>query len=185
MKQERMIVVLSDITGKKPFLSGNAYGKKVFQELQSLTDSHPEVMIFGISLKGILATDASFPRESVISLIKLQSGEKGFFLKDFISADLIDNWKYAAVAKNQAVVVQKSSGEYDVIGPDLSEGTRELLDFVMKEGVVTTSKVAKKFHISAPNASAKMKKLHSMGLVLGSKETAETGGLEFVYQAIR
>lgn len=185
MKQERTTILLSDITGKKPFLSGNTLGKKVFQELLNAIDAHPDVLIFGISLKDILATDASFPRESVISLIKLQSGERGFFLKDFTSDDLLDNWDYAAKAKNQAVVVQKGSGRYDVIGPDLSESTKELLDFVMKEGIVTTSKVAKKFDVSAQNASAKMKKLHSMGLVLGSKETAETGGLEFVYQAIR
>jgi hypothetical protein len=185
MKQEQMIISLSDITGKKDFLSGNVHGKKVFQELQALTDSHPGVAVFGISLKGILATDASFPRESVISLVKLQCGEKGFFLKDFVSDDLIDNWDYAAKAKNQAVIVKKGSGGYDVIGPELSAGSMELLDFVMKEGVVTTSKVAKKLNVSAQNASAKMKKLHSMGLVLGSKETAETGGLEFVYQAIQ
>lgn len=180
-----MIISLSDITGKKPFLSGNVLGKNVFQELQRLTEAHPGVAIFGISLKSILATDASFPRESVISLAKLLCGEKGFFLKDFDSDDLIDNWNYAAKAKNQAIIVLKGARGYDVIGPELSTGTRELLDFVMKEGVVTTSKVAKEFDISAQNASAKMKKLHSMGLVLGSKEAAESGGLEFVYTAIR
>ena len=180
-----MIISLSDITGKKDFLSGNVLGKKVFQDLQRVTDAHPDVAIFGISLKGILATDASFPRESVVSLAKLLCGEKGFFLKDFVSDDLIDNWDYAAKAKNQAIIFQKGSKGYDVIGPDLGAGPRELLDFVMKEGVVTTSKVAKKFDVSAQNASAKMKKLHAMGLVLGSKETAESGGLEFVYQAIR
>ena len=180
-----MIISLSDITGKKPFLSGNVLGKKVFQELQRLTEANPGVAIFGFSLKSILATDASFPRESVISLAKLLCGEKGFFLKDFDSDDLIDNWNYAAKAKNQAIIVLKGSNGYDVIGPELSTGTRELLDFVMKEGTVTTSKVAKYFDISAQNASAKMKKLHSIGLVLGSKEAAESGGLEFVYTAIR
>jgi hypothetical protein len=185
MKQERVTITLSDITGRKQFLSGNALGKKAFHELLTAVDSHPDAAVIGISLKGILATDASFPRESVISLVKLQSGERGFFLKDFISDDLRDNWDYAAKAKNQAVIIQRGADGYDVIGPELSESTKELLDFVMKEGEVTTSKVAKKFGVSAQNASAKMKKLLSMGLVLGTKETAETGGLEYVYQAIR
>lgn len=179
-----MIISFLEITGKKPLLSGNVEGKKAFHELQRITDSHPDVEVFGISLKGIQATDASFPRESVISLAKLQRGEKGYFLKDFISDDLIDNWDYAAKAKDQALIVLKGAGSYRVIGPELNAGTKELLDFVMKSGVVTTSKVAKKFDVSAQNASAKMKKLHAMGLVLGSKETAETGGLEFVYRAI-
>jgi hypothetical protein len=184
MKQKPTIIALSDIAGKKEFLSGNAFGKEVFQKLLRHIDSLPGAAVFAISLKGIKATDASFPRESVISLIKMFSGEKGFFLKDFASADLMDNWDYAAKAKNQAVIVRLKDEGFAVIGPPLSAGTKELFDFVMREGVVTTSKVAKKLKISPQNASAKMKKLHTMGLVLGSKETAETGGLEFVYRAI-
>lgn len=180
-----MTINLFDLAGKQKFLTGNVLGKSVFQKLQQEVDSHPGVAIFGISLKGIEATDASFPRESVISLIKLLCGEKGFFLQDFASDDILDNWKYAAVAKNQPVMVRKSAGRFDVIGPELSEGLKELLDYVMQEGEITTSKVAKKFDVSASNASAKMKKLHLMGLVLGSKESAETGGLEFVYKAIK
>ena len=113
-------------------------------------------------------------------------GEKAFFLSGFATPDLMDNWDYAAKAKNQAVIViHDDPREYDVIGPPVNAGTKELLDYVMREGVVTTSKVAKKFNVSPQNASAKMKKLHSLGLVLGTKETAESGGLEFVYHAIR
>ncbi len=179
------MMYLSEIAGKKDFLSGNELGKTVFQRLQREVDSSPGSAIFGISLKGVQATDASFPRESVISLIKMLCGEKAFFLKDFKSADLVDNWDYAAKAKNQAVIILKGANDYDVIGPELGIATKELLGFVMTEGVVTTSKVAKKFDVSAQNASAKMKKLHGMGLVFGSKETAESGGLEYVYHAIK
>lgn len=185
MKQNSMTIVLSDLTEKQRFLTGNGPGKVLFQKLQHEIASHPGITIFVISLKGVEATDASFPRESVISLAKLFCGEKGFLLEDFVSDDLLDNWDYAAKAKNQPVIVSKGGHHYDVIGPGLNEGVRELFDFVMKEKVVTTSKVAKKFDISAPNASAKMKKLHQMGLVLGTKESAETGGLEFVYTAIQ
>lgn len=180
-----MTISLSDITGKEDFLSGKEFGKATFQKLQQKIESYPTVAIFGISLKGIKATDASFPRESVISLAKLLCGERGFFLQDFDSQDLLDNWDYAAKAKSQPVIVHKGGQRFVVIGPELHEGMSELLDYVMKEEVITTSKVAKKFNISTPNASAKMKKLHQMGLVLGSKESAETGGLEFVYRAIK
>ena len=180
-----MCLNLADFVGRQKFLSGNEAGKAVLHKLNQEVGAHPEVSVFGISLKGIQATDASFPRESVISLAKLHCGEKGFFLQDFVSDDLLDNWNYAAKAKNQAVIVHRDGDRYKVIGPDLHEGLAELLDFVMKEEVTTTSKVAKRFGISAPNASAKMKKLHVMGLVLGTKESAETGGLEFVYRAIK
>jgi predicted transcriptional regulator len=74
---------------------------------------------------------------------------------------------------------------YEIIGPPLTSGARAILDFVMNEGITTTSKVAEKFRLSAQNASAKLKKLFTQGVILGSKEAAETGGIEFVYRAIK
>jgi DNA-binding transcriptional ArsR family regulator len=184
MKQNSMKISLFELAGKQRLL-GNQLGKAVFQKLQDKVGSHPEIAIFGISLKDIDATDASFPRESVISLVKVLCGEKGFYLEDFGTDDLLDNWNYAAKAKGQTVIVRKTGPRFVVIGPELPEGMSELLDYVMKEEVVTTSKVVKKFDISAPNASQKLRKLYQMGLVLGNKESAETGGLEFVYKAIK
>jgi hypothetical protein len=168
-----------------PMLFGNESGRAVFQELQRAIESAPDINVFGISLDGIRATDASFPRESVISLAKMLRGEKGFYLEDFASNDLLDNWDYAAKAKDQCVIVRQGDKKYRVIGPDLNDSMKSLLDFVMREGEVTTAKVAKKFDISVQNASARMKRLHQVGLVLGSKESAETGGLEYVFKAIQ
>lgn len=163
---------------------GNDEGREVFQKLSKQLDSHPNKKIFGISLKGITRTDASFPRESVISLAKAKKGEKGFYLMDFASKDLMDNWDYAAKAKDQPMIVLIPNS-YEVIGPALYAGAIELLDYIMNEGVVTTSKVAAKFKLSAQNASGKLKKLYSLGLILGTKEVAESGGMEFVYRAIK
>ena len=53
-----------------------------------------------------------------------------------------------------------------------------------KNKTVTTSRIAIELDVSAQNASAKLKKLLSMGLILGSKQTAESGGMEFIYTAI-
>jgi len=184
MKENSTIFMLSDVAGDKAFLSGNELGRAVFQKLQELVSTRSKLPIFGISLAGIQATDASFPRESVVALAKLLSGEAGIYLKDFSSQDLLDNWDYAAKAKNQSVIVFQDSG-YRLIGPELNEGMKELLDYIMAENTVTTSKIAKYFNISAPNASAKLKKLHSMGLILGMKEAAESGGLEYVFKAIK
>jgi hypothetical protein len=184
MKQNTTLINLSEIAGERAFLSGNELGREVFQKLQHLITTTNKQPIIGISLAGIQATDASFPRESVIALVKLLSGEAGIFLKDFSSQDIIDNWDYAAKAKNQPVIIIQNEG-YQLIGPELNESMKELLDYIMTERTVTTSKVTKKFNISAPNASAKLKKLHTMGLIMGTKEVAETGGLEYVYKAIR
>lgn len=163
---------------------GNKQGRETLNRLVDFIDDHPAVTIFGLSLKEIEATDASFPRESVISLAKSLRGEKGFYLIGPFSKDLMDNWDYAAKAKEQPVIVLDESG-YDVIGPELNTGARELLDFVMEEEVVTTSKVAEKFDLSAQNASGKLKKLYQQGLIMGAKEVAESGGMEFLYKAIK
>ena len=183
MKQNKIIIKLRDFTNDDhPF--GNKQGRETFGKLLDFIDGHPASNVFGISLNGIVATDASFPRESVISLAKSKRGEIGFYLTEFESKDVVDNWDYAAKAKEQAIIILLDNG-YDLIGAGLNSGQRELLDFIMKEGVVTTSKVANKFDVSAQNASGRLKKLHVLGLIMGSKEVAESGGMEFIYRAIK
>lgn len=169
---------------KDPYFLGNAKGREVLSKLQAVVDAHPEIDVFGVSLKGIAATDASFPRESVITLAKQYKGEKGFYLCDFTNEDLRDNWGYAATAKSQAMVV-KWKNSYLVVGLELSNGLQDAFDFIMKEGSSTTSAVAEQFKLTPQNANAKLKKLMDMGLLLGRKEAAETGGLEYVFRAIK
>lgn len=168
----------------EPYAYGNEEGRKVFSQLQDLIAKHPDEKIFGISMTGVEVTDASFPRESIISLAKMYKGEKGFYLSDFSTQDLLDNWSYAAQAKAQPIIIKKGK-DYEIIGPPVTDTSKALLDIVMKKGVVTTSLIAEELEVSPQNASAKMKKLLELGLVLGSKEAAETGGLEFVFTAIK
>lgn len=182
MKQNKIILRLIDFTeNDHPF--GNKQGREVLAKLSDYIDAH-ESDIYEISLDGIVATDASFPRESVISLAKLNKGEKGFYLSGTLSKDLLDNWHYAAIAKEQPLILKEGNG-YRIIGPEPKGGAKDLLDFIMEEGEVTTAKVVMKFGGSAQNASAKLKKLFTTGLILGRKAVAESGGLEFVYRAIR
>lgn len=162
---------------------GNKQGREVFSKLAEFVDENP-ADIYEVSLEGIVATDASFPRESVISLAKIHKGEKGFYLSGKLSKDLLDNWHYAAMAKEQSLIL-KEKGGYKVIGVIPKSGAKELLDYVMDEGEVTTAKVVQKFGGSAQNASAKLKRLYTMGLIIGHKVVAESGGLEFVYKAIK
>jgi Mn-dependent DtxR family transcriptional regulator len=55
----------------------------------------------------------------------------------------------------------------------------------MKKGIVTTSMVADELKIKVPNASVRLKKMLDQGLLLGEKEAAETGGLEYNFLAIK
>ena len=179
---ENIIIKLFDFVGDSAF--GNKEGRETYQKLLDKLDAHPDKKIIGISLDGITRTDASFPRESVVSLVKSRNGEKGFYLQDFASRDLMDNWDYAAKAKGQTIVILVDNG-YELIGIDIPPSAKNILDFAMKNKRVTTSMISSEFDISAQNASAKLKKLSSLGLLLATKQTAETGGMEFVYTAIQ
>ncbi|MDE2259973.1 MAG: DNA-binding protein, partial [Betaproteobacteria bacterium] len=115
MNQKTVVVRLRDFTkNAHPF--GNSEGKEVFRKLLDFFEQSPGTEVFGISLDGIEATDASFPRESVISVAKQLRGEKGFYLADLANRDLIDNWSYAARAKEQPLVIW-NNGEFEIIGP--------------------------------------------------------------------
>ena len=121
-----MIVNLREFTlDDHPF--GNVQGKETYRKLAEFIDTHPSYNVFGISLREIEATDASFPRESVIALAKQYRGEKGFFLEGIKERDLVDNWNYAAKAKDQPLVIWEAE-EFEIIGPEVSSSTRILLD---------------------------------------------------------
>lgn len=176
-----MLRLLEFTESDHPF--GNALGKAVYRMLADYVESLPAQDIIGISLEGIEATDASFPRESVVSLAKQYRGERGFFLTGFKSKDLLDNWDYGAKAKEQPLVVW-TGDEYELIGPELSGAAKKLLDFVFKHRVVTASKAAQDLEISVPNASNQLKNLVKQGFILRFETTAESGGIEYAYKAI-
>lgn len=184
MNQNSIVVKLRDFTGgtDRPF--GNSQGKAVFRGLADFVEAKPATRVFGVSLDGIEATDASFPRESVIALAKQLRGERGIYLTDLHNRDLIDNWSYAALAKAQPMVIWNGQ-DFEVIGPEMNQATKALVHYVLQQGQVTTSQVAADLGLSVQNASTRLKKLVQEGYFLRVEEVAETGGIEFKYLAIK
>lgn len=183
MKQNKQVLNLSDFTkDDHPF--GNVQGKETFRKLSDYIDAHPQIQIFGISLAGIAATDASFPRESVISVAKRYRESKGIYLEQIQDRDILDNWNYAARAMEQPLVVW-SNGKYEVLGPEVTLAGKELIDYVLTKGAVLASEVAADLDITVQNASTRLKKLVSQGYILRTEDVAETGGIEYVYLAIK
>lgn len=174
---------LFKLAGRKKILVGNERGREIFQKLREAVESSPDRTVFEVSLAGIEATDASFPRESVVSLVKLLRGEKGFFITGFESQDIFDNWNYAAQAKEQPIVVREGKA-FRLLGPELGKRGQEILTFALGHAAVTTADIVAQFDVSSQNASAALKKLSQLGLLLGAKEPAESGGLEYVYRAV-
>ncbi len=177
-----MINLIDFTEDDHPF--GNIQGKETFRMLAEFIDDHPTQKIFGISLAGIEATDASFPRESVVSIAKQYRGERGFFLEGFKSRDLIDNWSYAAKAKDQPFVIWNDK-DFELIGPDVSSSAKALIDYILENHTVTASKVASDLNVTIQNASTKLKKLVTQGFILRSEDIAESGGIEYNYHSIK
>lgn len=183
MKQNSLVLNLRNFTNDDhPF--GNVQGKETFRKLVDYIDAHPTCRIFGISLADIEATDASFPRESVISVAKHYREHKGIFLMQIKNRDILDNWNYAAIAKEQPLTVWNEDS-YEILGPVLTSSSQELLEFVLVKKRVLASEVAAELKISVQNASTRLKKLVTQGYILRSEEVAESGGIEFIYQAIK
>lgn len=183
MNQKTVVVRLRDFTkNAHPF--GNSEGKEVFRKLLDFVEKSPGTEVFGISLDGVEATDASFPRESVISVAKQLRGEKGFYLADISNRDLIDNWSYAARAKEQPLVIW-NNGEFEIIGPELNKSTRDLIEYVLSKGSVLASQVASDLGLSVPNASTRLKNLVSHGFIRRTEDVADSGGIEYRYSAIK
>lgn len=183
MNQTFMLLSLRQFTtDDHPF--GNIQGRETFRKLADFVESNPKYKIFGISLNDIKATDASFPRESVVALAKQYRGEKGFFLQDLHSKDLIDNWRYAAQAKDQPLVIWNGV-LFEIIGPPINSSTETLIKYVLENRSVTASKTANDLNISVANASTRLKRLVNEGYIMRSEEIAASGGIEYIYMAIK
>lgn len=184
MNQNSQQLQLLDFTNQNDHPFGNQQGRDTFQQLKTYIDSHPSISIIGISMAGIKATDASFPRESVISIAKTYRESKRFYLIDVMNPDILDNWDYAAKAKEQPLVAWDKS-KYRILGANLTPSSLQLVDFVLSKGSVLVSQVAVELELTVQNASTRLKKLVDDGYILRTETTAESGGIEYVYQGIK
>lgn len=183
MKQNLKMIRLREFTSDAhPF--GNIEGKAVFRKLTDFVEAHPQYGVFGVSLDGIDATDASFPRESVVAVSKQFRLQKGFFLLGITDRDLIDNWNYAARAKEQPLVIWHDEG-FEILGPELNSSARQLVEYVLDKRSVLASQAAVDLGLSVQNASTRLKNLVALGYIMRVEDVADTGGIEFKYQAIR
>lgn len=182
MNQNASIMKLYEFAqNDRPY--GNETGKKVFSKMREYVEKHKNITIFEISFEGIKFADSSFARESLILLAQLYKGKKGFYISNLYNQDVIDNIDYAAEALNQPLTI-KLRDEIDMLGPALTKSNLEIFNFLKKKKQVTTSQIASSMSLSVQNASSKLKKLVDDGYILRFEETAESGGIEFIYRSI-
>jgi hypothetical protein len=162
---------------------GRSQGRDVHQRLLEFVESSPGTLVFRISMKGVKRIDISFASETIVELARRYRRTKGFCVVDLTDKDLIENLDAAAKKKEQPILLcsEKSA---DVIGPAPSEGLREAFQFAMARAQSRAAEFAVKKGISIANASMKFKQLWEKGFLLRHQSTANTGGVEFVYQRI-
>lgn len=173
-------VKLIDLSQSSRML-GSASGDLMLHSLRSCI--LPASNLIEISMEGIEAVDACFVRNSIASFAKIFCGSIGVIVSDVENVDVLDNLLYGMKAKSVSLVIKNKDDTISIFS-NLTTSYISILSFVYSQSEVCTSQVAKKFNLSSANVSAKLKKLHKVGLLHAFKHDAETGGLEYVFSPL-
>lgn len=163
---------------------GSAYGQQVFAKLEKLIETNSKICVFNISFSGIEQTDASFLIRSIFNLVKQYQGTKFFYISDLENRDIELNFQCVALYLEMHITHLTKDSKVKWLGEKLTAEKTELLNYICHSSEVTANSIAKKFSISLPNASMKLKKLFQTGFIIGNKRDALTGGIEFIYKPI-
>ncbi len=163
---------------------GRSQGRKVYGKLLDYVESHPGVLVFRVSMKGVERVDISFASETLVELASRYRSRKGFCFVDLDDVDMIENWEAAAERKGQPLMIWRDE-ECHPIGAHPSQGNLKALNFALRKGTVRASEFAKENpDINIQNASMKFKQLWEKGYLLRKENVAGSGGVEFVYLRI-
>lgn len=148
-------------------------------------------LICELDFSGIETADGSFLDELIVTeLKKIEQGktDKRFMymsnLNDvtFFNADLVFGKKRASNEKHY-MLVDSGGGKWKLLCEGLEASLMETLALLMAEKQITSNDVAKKFKLSIPAASVRLKGLYNLRLAYRTEETTSTGK-EFVYQSL-
>ncbi len=183
MNENKATIRLRELMGG-PYGWGRDQGREVFQQLLKKVEASPGKSVIEVSMKDVERTDISFASETVVEIAKRYRGNKGFYLANVIDEDLLENWEAAAARKGQPLMVWDGK-KGRVIGVQPSQGTASAFEYAIGRVSVTASEVANALDLQITNASNKLKQLWEQGFLLRRQETAESGGVEFRYYAVK
>lgn len=174
------VIKLIDFT-QTDFIFGSLNGNMILSKL--MDKIWVKSTSVEISLQGITGVDACFIRNSIASISKMLLGQKGVVVSHIDNKDVMDNLVYGFHAINAALLLKNEDGS-GAIYAKLPSGAKEILTYVYSQSNATTHNVVRHFDISAPNASAKLKKLYQEGYLFAEQQDAPTGGIEYVYRPV-
>lgn len=162
---------------------GRAQGREVYQRLIVVVEENPGVHVFAVSMEDVRRVDISFASETVVEIARRYRGIKGFCLIDLVDADMIENWEAAAAKSQVPLFLASDSGSVRVLGLEPSAGTKEAFYFVVERRYARAAEFAERCPtMSIASASSKFRQLWEQGFLLRREGTAESGGVEYVYQ---
>jgi hypothetical protein len=162
---------------------GREQGRAVYQKLLGFVEANSGVMVFKVSLEKVEHIDISFASETIVELAHRFKGRKGFCFAELTDKDMIENWDAAAARKEIPLMIWNGH-RHKCIGLQPSNGNAEALAFAMKKPQSKAAEYASATGMTIANASMKFKQLWEQGFLLRHSDSAESGGVEYVYQRI-
>lgn len=164
---------------------GRESGREVYRPLVQFVELKAATLIFRVSMAGVKRIDISFASETIVELARKHRGSKGFCFIDLVDRDMEENWDAAAERAKQPLMQWKGT-KPRILGIRPSAGIADALDFALKHEETKASEFASaRKGISITNASTKFKQLWRQGFLLRRETIAESGGVEYVYVAIK
>jgi len=164
---------------------GRPAGRVVSPKLVAFVEANPGISIFRMGLDGVRRMDISFASETLVEVARRFRARKGFCLINLVDPDMRENIDAAAIRASQPLVAWNGE-EWTLLGPKPPAGAKDAFEFAMSRTEVRATDYQQAMpNMSIANASNKFRKLWDQGFLLRREVGAESGGVEFVYFAIR
>jgi hypothetical protein len=177
-------VPVVEYAGKEPW--GIEQGRAAFAKLDGLLRDRSESIV-NLDLSGVARFDSSCAREIITNALRKYAGMRWFFLSGVENESVKETIDAAMLKSEVSILVRSTKSAYAVLGVPLKEHLKATLDIIEKRGTATSKEVAAQLRDKpALNACInRLKDLVDAGLVMRVEGSAESGGREYVYLALR
>jgi hypothetical protein len=148
-------------------------------------------LVCELDFSGVETADGSFIDELIVTELRKIEQHKADMRCIYMSnlspvtlfnADLVFAKKRSPDERFH-MLVRLEGGKWKLLSEGLEASLKETLVYVMEEEQVTSNDVAKRFEVSIPAASVRLKNLYDLRLLYRTEETTKTGK-EFIYEGL-
>jgi hypothetical protein len=168
-------ISMIDLAGSE-ILVGSDLGRVVYCAVRDMSRSRVVELCFA----GCRVVDATFLREAVLRLIKVESPGREVVVTGFRERDHLDNLRY--ICNNfETPVTVVTDGEFNCVGMSLSPPLQTAVDKVLREKSLTSVQLAAFQGCTVQCASTNLNNLMKKGYITRVCRPSPTGGSEFHY----